>query len=81
VSWVLAAAPEQKRRGVTWGRRCASVEIPVVKQGILHERLLLQLPTIIILNTVEKRLHKLLDSLEANEILKLRPSQTVLERQ
>ena len=24
---------EQKRRGVTWGKRWASVEIPVVKQG------------------------------------------------
>jgi hypothetical protein len=27
---------ERKRRRVTWGRRCASVEIPVVKHGECH---------------------------------------------
>jgi hypothetical protein len=26
--------PEQKRRRVTWGKWCASVEIPVVKQTL-----------------------------------------------
>jgi hypothetical protein len=30
--------PEQKRRRVTWGRRCASVEIPVVKQSDFLQR-------------------------------------------
>jgi hypothetical protein len=27
------SGPEQKRRRVTWGKRCASVEVPVVLQN------------------------------------------------
>ena len=30
--------PEQKRPRVTWGKRCASVEIPTVKQDDPNER-------------------------------------------
>jgi hypothetical protein len=31
--------PEQKRRRVTWGRRCARVEVPVVLQEIYTYRM------------------------------------------
>jgi hypothetical protein len=30
---------EQKRRRVTWGKRCARVEVPVVLQGIRRRNL------------------------------------------